>query len=358
LVSERREDISGGTGCTQTHSQPGLELSYEHPAVNLGVLLHKLNASFIEPMLLLRKETLPEGAEWTYEIKLDGYRAIAIKTGGQVQLRSRTDNDFSVRYPSIAEALKAMPDNTVVDGEVVALDTEGKPSFSLLQNYGSSKGPLVLFVFDVLVLAGRDVMSETLDARRTLLERQVLPKIKEPIRFSPQLNASLTDLIASVKAQGFEGLVAKKRTSVYEPGQRSGAWVKMRVNLGQEFVIGGYTFGGKTFDALVFGYYEAGKLIYAARTRNGLTPATRAGLMSRFKGLETEVCPFANLPEPRSGRWGAGLTAAKMKECRWLKPVLVGQFEFLEWSSDNHLRHSRFIALREDKRSKDVVRER
>jgi DNA ligase D-like protein (predicted ligase) len=308
-------------------------------------------------MLLLRAEKLPQGIEWAYEIKLDGYRAIAFKKGGKVQLRSRNDNDFSARYHSIVRALEAMPDNTVLDGEVVALDAEGKPSFNLLQNYGSSKGPLVFFLFDVLILSGRDVMSETLDARRTMLEQQVLPKLKEPIRLSPQLNASLTDLIASAKDQGFEGLVAKKRTSNYEPGLRSGAWQKMRVNLGQEFVIGGYTFGGKTFDALVFGYYDAGKLIYAARTRNGFTPATREGLMNRFKDLESELCPFANLPEPRSGRWGAGLTAAKMKDCRWLKPVLVGQFEFLEWSSDNHLRHSRFIALREDKKAKDVVRE-
>jgi DNA ligase D-like protein (predicted ligase) len=308
-------------------------------------------------MLLLRTEKLLEGSEWCYEIKLDGYRAIAFKKGGKVQLRSRNDNDFSARYPSIAEALTTLPDNTVVDGEVVALDAEGKPSFNLLQNYGSAKGPLVFFLFDLLILSGRDVMTESLDVRRTLLEQQVLPKLREPIRFSPELDASLADLIAAVKAQGFEGLVAKKRTSNYEPGLRSGAWQKMRVNLRQEFVIGGYTFGGTTFDALIFGYYENGKLIYAARTRNGFTPATRADLMNRFEGLESELCPFANLPEPRSGRWGAGLTAAKMKDCCWLKPVLVGQFEFLEWSSDNHLRHSRFIALREDKRAKDVVRE-
>jgi ATP-dependent DNA ligase len=176
----------------------------------------------------------------------------------------------------------------------------------------------VFFIFDVLVLSGRDVMTETLDGRRTLLEKHVLAKLKEPIRLSPELNASLADLIASVKAQGFEDVVAKKRTSKYEPGLRSGAWQKMRVNLGQEFVIGGYTFGGKTFDALVLGYYEGGKLIYTARTRNGFTPATRAGLMNRFQGLESELCPFANLPERKSGRWGAGLTAAKTKECRWL----------------------------------------
>ena len=131
----------------------------------------------------------------------------------------------------------------------------------------------------------------------------------------------------------------------------------MRVNQGQEFVIGGYTVGSKTFDALIFGYYEGDRLIYAARTRNGFTPVVRAQLMKKFRAVETKECPFANLPEAKSGRWGAGLTAAKMKDCRWLKPVLVGQFEFLEWTGENHLRHSKFIALREDKRARDVRRE-
>jgi ATP-dependent DNA ligase len=151
--------------------------------------------------------------------------------------------------------------------------------------------------------------------------------------------------------------VAKRRDSRYEPGLRSGAWQKMRINQGQEFVIGGYTIGGTTFDALVFGYYDGGKLIYAARTRNGFTPKLRAELLKKFKGLETTECPFANLPEKKAGRWGAGLTAAKMDECRWLKPKLVAQFEFVEWTADAHLRHSRFIALRDDKRATDVVRE-
>lgn len=156
---------------------------------------------------------------------------------------------------------------------------------------------------------------------------------------------------------GFEGLVAKRCDSVYEPGLRSGAWMKMRVNRGQEFVIGGHTRGTKTFDALVFGYYEGDKLIYVSRTRNGFTPVTRAQLFRIFKGLETDVCPFANLPEAKSGRWGQGLTKAKMAEVQWLQPVLVGQFEFLEWTADNHLRHSKFVGLREDKGARDVVRE-
>jgi ATP-dependent DNA ligase len=157
--------------------------------------------------------------------------------------------------------------------------------------------------------------------------------------------------------QGLEGLVAKRRDSRYEPGQRSGAWQKMRVNQGQELVIAGYTPSLKNFDALVIGYYQGGKLMYAARTRNRFTPALRAQLFKKLKPLEIEECPFANLPEKKPGRWSAGLTAVKMEECRWLKPVLVGQFEFVEWTEDAHLRHSRFVGLREDKPAKSVRRE-
>lgn len=316
----------------------------------------RTKAKFIDPMLLLRTEKLHEGAEWLVELKLDGFRALAIKTGGEVQLRSRNDKAFNSRYPSLVKALEEMPDETVLDGEVVALDPAGRPSFNLLQN--SAKGaPLHFFIFDVLILKGRDVMGGPLMKRRALIEEHVLPHLADPIRYSPILEGSLKNLIDSVKAQGLEGLVAKRRDSRYEPGQRSGAWMKMRVNAGQQFVIGGYTVGGTLFDALVFGYYDGDRLIYAARTRNGFTPALRADLMKKFKPLETKGCPFANLPEKKAGRWGAGLTAPKMADCRWLKPVLVGQFEFVEWTQDRHLRHSRFMGLREDKKAEDVRRE-
>jgi DNA ligase D-like protein (predicted ligase) len=315
-------------------------------------------AKFIEPMLLLKKDALQDDlSHWIYEIKFDGFRAVAFKSAGEVHLRSRNDNDFNVKYPEVVKALTGLPDETVIDGEIVALDEEGRPSFNVLQNYGSSKAPIHYFVFDVMVLAGKDVMKEPLIKRRELLQARILPKLAEPIRFSPELDAPLPDLMRSVKAQGLEGLVAKRRDSLYEPGLRSGAWQKMRINQGQEFVIGGYTVGGRTFDAIVFGYYEGGKLMYTARTRNGFTPSSRDELMKRFTGLETTECPFANLPEAKSGRWGAGLTKAKMPDCRWLKPVLVGQFEFLEWTGENHLRHSKFMGLREDKKARDVERE-
>lgn len=313
-----------------------------------------MKAKFIAPMLLLKKERLPESDDWFYQIKLDGYRAIA--SGTVVRLRSRNDNDFSTRYTKITEALKNLPDETVIDGEVVALDESGRPSFNLLQNHASAS-KLVYYAFDVLVLKGEDVRELPLTERLDLLEGKVLPKLKEPIRPCISLYTDLPTLIRSVKMQGLEGLVAKLKSSVYEPGLRSGAWQKMRLNQGQEFVIGGYTIGGRTFDALVFGYYENGKLMFAAKTRNGFTPRVREQLMAKFKKLETDKCPFANLPEKHLGRWGQGLTTAKMQECVWLKPELVAQFDFVEWTPDSHLRHSGFIALREDKTAKDVVRE-
>jgi ATP-dependent DNA ligase len=162
----------------------------------------RTKAAFIEPMLLLRKEKLPEGPDWLYEIKLDGYRALAIKAGEKVQLRSRNDNDFNQRYPGIVKALASLPDETVIDGEVVALDEAGKPSFNTLQNYGSFAAQVFYFVFDMLVLAGRNVMCETLATRRALLEKRILPKLADPIRYSSELRSRLPDLIHSAKAQG------------------------------------------------------------------------------------------------------------------------------------------------------------
>jgi len=306
-------------------------------------------------MLLVRTEKLPEGNDWLYELKFDGYRSIAFKTGGKIYLRSRNNKDFNATYQGIVKALAKMPDETVIDGEVVALDEAGRPSFSGLQNYGSSEIPILYYVFDVMVLEGTDVMREPLYRRRELLEQKILPQLIEPIKYSAEFHADLSDLIQSVRKLGLEGLVAKRKDSRYEAGLRTGTWRKMRVNAGQEFVIGGYTLG-HPFDALVFGCYEGKRLMYVARTRNGFTPASRQRLFEKFRGLEVAECPFVNLPEMKSGRWGEGLTKEKMQDCRWLKPLLVAQFEFTEWTPDGHLRHSRFIGLR-DKKAKDVVRE-
>src|SRR5215208_585291 len=147
-----------------------------------------VKARFIEPMLLLRTDALPDDPRrWTYQLKLDGYRAIAYKTRGKVYLRSRNDNDFSLRYPAVVNGLAGLQDETVIDGEVVALDEDGRPSFNVLQNYGSSSAPVVFYVFDVMVLRGKNLMSETLERRQCLLEQMVLPKLREPVRYASAL---------------------------------------------------------------------------------------------------------------------------------------------------------------------------
>jgi bifunctional non-homologous end joining protein LigD len=183
----------------------------------------KVIARFIEPMLL-RTDALPKDTDhWEYQLKLDGYRAIAFKTRGGVHLRSRNDNDFSIRYPGVVQGLAKLPDETVIDGEVITLDEDGRPSFSVLQNYGSSNAPLVYFVFDLMMLAGQDVMNRPLTTRRELLERKLLPRLTDPVRYAVPLAAPLPVLIESVKAQGLEGLVAKRLDSRYESGLRSGS---------------------------------------------------------------------------------------------------------------------------------------
>jgi ATP-dependent DNA ligase len=145
---------------------------------------------------------------------------------------------------------------------------------------------------------------------------------------------------------------------VYEPGARSGAWVKFKVNQGQELVIGGYIPGPQHFTSLLAGYYDAaGRLIFVAKIKNGFVPRTRKQVAARFPKLETPDCPFANLPEPKNARRGEALTAEVMRKCRWLRPELVAQVEYTEWTAADHLRHARFAGLRDDKPARDVVRE-
>jgi bifunctional non-homologous end joining protein LigD len=154
-----------------------------------------------------------------------------------------------------------------------------------------------------------------------------------------------------------EGVVAKRRDSRYEPGKRSGSWAKYRLNSGQELVIGGYILGTHGVDAIVVGYYRGEDLIYVARVRNGFVPASRRQILARLKPLPIPKCPFANLPEKHKGRWGEGLTAGDMEKCVWVRPEIVARIEFLEWTESDHLRHSKFAGLREDKDARTVIKE-
>ena len=219
----------------------------------------------------------------------------------------------------------------------------------------AAESHITYYAFDVLMHKGRDLTQVPLSERRALL-RSVL-KPSDHVALSEVSDRTAAEMLKFVKSHGLEGVVAKRSDSVYQPGLRTGLWTKHRINLGQEFVIGGYTPGTHGFDALIVGFYRGRELIYAARVRAGLVPATRRAVFEKIKHLKAAKCPFANLPELSDGRWGAGLTAEKMKECLWLKPEAVAQIAFLEWTGANHLRHTKFVALRDDKDPKRIVRE-
>jgi bifunctional non-homologous end joining protein LigD len=314
-------------------------------------------------MKALPVEKLPEG-DWLYEIKHDGYRALVFKNGRDVRLVSRNEKAFD--YPQLVDALRKLPvERAILDGEIAALDEKGRSSFQLLHLFKSSGDvPLVYYVFDLLFLEGKDLCNQPLSARRKALAN-VLKDAPENIRLSDELRGSKEDLIRVAQEFGLEGLVAKKPDSVYESGRRSGAWVKFKITKSQEFVIGGYTLpeGARShFGSILVGYYSADGLMFAGRVGTGFSEKALANLYSKFQNskfqkLRQPDCPFVNLPEKSRGRWGLGITPAMMQRCHWLKPVLVAQIKFTEWTHDDQLRQPVFLGLRTDKEAKDVVRE-
>lgn len=310
---------------------------------------------FTPPMECLPVGDLPDSPDWTYELKLDGYRGQAIHDKRGVHLLSRNGKDFSRKFPGVFAAIeKALPPGTALDGELVAFDETGHPSFNALQN-SDAKTNVVFFVFDVLWYRSKDVKSLPLSERLSILETAFTPS--ERVQLSEHFAGPASRFVRAVRQMGGEGVVAKRLNSIYEPTRRSGAWRKIRLNAGQEFVVGGFTSGSNGIDALVVGFYSGRSLMYAARVRAGLIPANRRSLYTRLQPLVVPACPFSNLPEEKSGRWGEGLTASKMRECIWVKPQLVANCEFLEWTDTNHVRHIRFVSLREDKDPRTVVRE-
>ena len=326
----------------------------------MTVDLRKLPAArmdFVKPMLARPVNELPTGSHWLYELKLDGYRVLVMKEGGTVTLFSRRGNNLNSAFPRIAASFSFLPDDTILDGELVVLDDAGKPSFAALQKHKFTQDALHFYAFDLIAYKGKDLRKLPLDDRRTLLEGSALTRMRDPVRLSSVFLTSPKRLIAAAKKSGLEGVIAKRSDSRYESGERSGAWVKYKTNKGQELVIGGYKPGSNGFDYLLVGYYEQKDLIFIAKIRNGFTSALRRDVAQRFPPLRTTQCPFANLPEPASARRGEAITADVMKKIRWLKPKLVAQIEFTEWTKGNHLRHSKFVALRDDKKATEVVKE-
>lgn len=312
-------------------------------------------AGFIEAMECLPVSNVPEGPEWTYELKLDGYRMEVVRSGTETTLYSRRENVLNTKFPYIAAALSRLPQGTVIDGELVAHGPDGKPNFNMLQNFRSAEEHIVYYAFDILVHRDRDLTMLPLAERRNILRSVITPA--EHVTLSEVSDQTAAQMLKFVRANGLEGIVAKRSDSIYQPGLRTGLWSKHRVNLGQEFVIGGYIPGTHGFDSLVIGFYRGRDLHFAARVRAGFVPATRREVFEQIKHLKTDACPFVNLPEKQAGRWGQGFTAEKMKECVWLKPEAVANFEFLEWTGADHLRHTKFTGMRDDKDPRKVVRE-
>jgi ATP-dependent DNA ligase len=248
-------------------NQEGGYIRQSHPAALRMKRTTDIEISFSPPMECLPVNDLPDDSDWRYELKLDGFRGQAIRDDRGVRLLSRNGKDFSKKFPLVFAALqKALPMGTAVDGELVAFDETGHPSFNAIQN-ASPETNIVFFVFDVLVNRWKDVKNLALRERLSLLRSAVVPCEREQL--SEHFEGSLSLFVAAVQEMGGEGVVAKRLTSRYEQGKRTGAWVKKRLNIGQEFVIGGFTPGSNGVDALVVGYYE-GVLI-----RAGALPSPR-----------------------------------------------------------------------------------
>jgi bifunctional non-homologous end joining protein LigD len=311
---------------------------------------------FIEPMALQLVKQLPQGAEWLYEVKFDGYRALILKNGDAVEIRSRNDRDLTRTYPSIVEAARNLnARSAIVDGEIVALDAQGRPSFQALQHRGGQSGyQVVFYAFDLLNVDGTVLTGEALSRRR-----EKLPDVIDGsgLLLSQALPGRLPDIIEAARSLGLEGVVAKRRDSTYEPGERSGAWQKFKLELQQEFVVGGYRPGFNAVDALLVGFHERGKLLYAGKVKAGFVAHVRRDLFRRLTPLHIATCPFLNLPDPRPSRWGGGVTAEDMREFHWVKPELVVQVRFVEWTADQRLRHAAFVGVRTDRQARDVRRE-
>ena len=315
---------------------------------------------FVRPMKATAVSELPTEGDWIYEIKWDGYRALGMKHGDDVRLLSLKEKNLTGDFPGVAKAMRGLAAETaIVDGEIVAVDAKGRPSFQVLQNRKSlGRGwSVVYYAFDLLNLEGDDLQRLALHERKARL-RELIAKTASPtLRYSAELSGTPPAIIRTVAGAGLEGVVAKKRDSVYRAGTRVTSWLKLKLNKGQEFVIGGYKPDAGSFQSILVGYYDAKKLIFAGKVRQGFNPVVRARLLKEMLPFLTRQCPFANLPTSRKSHFGEGITVEEMAELCWLKPKLIAQVSFTEWTNYGLLRHATFEGLRDDKAPRAIVRE-
>jgi bifunctional non-homologous end joining protein LigD len=287
-----------------------------------------------------------EDASWAYEIKWDGYRAIAFVAGGQVRFQSTNLLDLTPRWPEMATLPSALhAGSAVLDGEMVALAPDGTPRFELLQR---GEVPVTYVIFDVLSIDGRDTMNLPYEDRRRLLT-DLVEAGDHWIVPAHQVGGGQA-LLQAARERSLEGVVAKRLGSIYQPGKRSPAWRKVKVRREQELVIGGWTKGGgnreDVFGSVLLGYYEGDALRYGGAVGTGFDRRLLESLQRTFDELATDACPF-DPPPPAPVR----------RTARWVRPELVCEVAFAEWTFDGVVRQASFLGLRDDKDPREVIRE-
>jgi bifunctional non-homologous end joining protein LigD len=302
----------------------------------------------VSPMLATLTDKPFDGDNWIFEIKYDGYRIISLIKNKKVKLTSRKQQDYSDRYIHVTKELeKKIKKDVVLDGEVVIDDENGVSNFQLLQNYTRTReGQVVYYVFDILWLDGYNLEQMPLIDRKELL-RKILPKSSNFIKYSDHVEREGRKLFKLAVKQGLEGLIAKKKTSFYYEGARSNDWLKIKTEKRQEVVICGYTeprASRKFFGALILGVYEKGKLTYVGHTGTGFDYATLKDIYNLISKFRQKESPFEDVPKTNM-------------PVTWVKPEIVCEIKFSNFTTDGIMRHPVFMGIREDKRAKEVVRE-
>ena len=308
---------------------------------------------FIEPMYAVASASYRR-KNWQYEIKLDGYRCIAAHDSSGVKLWSRRGNLLTAQFPAIAQACQELPQGTVVDGEIVALDENGLTSFNLLQHHRSQASAIRYYLFDLLFDRGKSWLDVPLADRRAALAPRSAGACAILYRFrKPSTRRRAIDSVGeSPRSRGHHRKAQRLPRTNQDGAAARGSNTR---STKARSLSSAATRRAIRFDAVIVGYYDGGKLLFASKVRAGFVPHVRRELMAKMKPLKTDACPFANLPEKRRTQWA--LTREQMKDCVWLKPELVAQIEFTEWTPDGHLRHAAFTGLRQDKTAREVVRE-
>ena len=314
--------------------------------------------SKISPMLATMVDKPFDKEGWQYEIKWDGYRALAFCHKDKVALKSRNDKSFNAKFYTVYKAVQQWNINAVVDGEVVVLDEDGKSNFGALQNWRSeADGEIYFYVFDLLWMNGRDLMQIPLSERRNIL-KHIIPE-NNIIRLSENFEVSGIKFFETAKKMGLEGIMAKKSDSVYSAGNRSKEWLKIKASKRQEMVIGGYTKNddsSKSFSSLLLGVFEKGKLIYTGKVGTGFNDKQQIEMLKQFKPHITKSAPFTELPDiNKPSRFRPNPPHAT---AIWMKPEMVCEVSFTEMTTDGIMRHPSFEAMRIDKKAKEVIKEK